>query len=80
MDNAPCHPVDIIHSNVRLQYFSPNNTSMLQPLDQGIVHAFKAHYHKYLVKHIIACYATAQTPTGIKMTYLDTVYWIDLAW
>ena len=42
MDNVPCHPVDIILSNIRLQYFPPNTTSVLQPLDQGIIRAFKS--------------------------------------
>ncbi|CAF1351711.1 unnamed protein product [Rotaria sordida] len=65
---------------LKLQYFPPNTTSKLQPLDQGIIRAFKAHYRKYLVKHIIACCAMAQTPDDIKITCLDAIYWIDAAW
>ncbi|CAF1258618.1 unnamed protein product [Rotaria sordida] len=80
LDNAPCHPVDIELSNIKLQYFPPNTTSKLQPLDQGIIHAFKTHYRKHLVKHIIARCITAQTLDDIKITHLDAIYWIDAAW
>ncbi|CAF3372879.1 unnamed protein product [Rotaria socialis] len=80
LDNAPCHPVDIELSNIKLQYFPPNTTPKLQPLDQGIIHAFKTHYRKHLVKHIIARCTTAQTPDDIKITHLDAIYWIDAAW
>ncbi|CAF1116814.1 unnamed protein product [Rotaria magnacalcarata] len=73
LDNAPCHPVDIELSNIKLQYFPPNTTSKLQPLDQGIIHVFKIHYRKYLVKHIIARSATAQTSNDIKVTALDVI-------
>jgi len=74
MGNAPYYPIDIVFSNIRLHYFRPDTTSKLQPLDQGIIRAFKEHYRKYLVKHIIACSGTAQTPDDIKITYIDAIY------
>ncbi|CAF1597859.1 unnamed protein product [Rotaria magnacalcarata] len=80
LDSAPYHPVDIELSNIKLQYFPPNTTSKLQPLDQGIIHAFKTHYRKRLVKYIIARCTTAQTPDDIKITHLNAIYWIDAAW
>lgn len=77
MDNAACHLVDIILSNVRLQYFPPNTTSVLQPLDQGIIRAFEKHYPKYVLKYIVVCSTRAQTLVDIKITYLDASHWID---
>ncbi|CAF2944116.1 unnamed protein product [Rotaria sp. Silwood2] len=56
------------------------NKSILQPLDPDIIHAFKTHYRKHLVKHIIARCTTAQTSNDIKVTPLDAIYWIDAAW
>lgn len=52
LDNASCHP-NIKLSNVELLYFPPNATSVIQPLDQGILRSVKARYkrvlcHKYL--------------------------------
>ncbi|CAF4522183.1 unnamed protein product, partial [Didymodactylos carnosus] len=80
IDNAPCHPVDIKLSNIKLQYFPPNTTSKLQPLHQDVIHTFKTHYRKYLVKYIIARCTIAQTSNDIKITPLDAIYWIDAAW
>jgi hypothetical protein len=80
LDNAPCHPVDVDLSNIKLQYFPPNTTSKLQPLDQGVIHVFKTHYRKHLVKYIIARCTTAQTVDDIKITPLDAIYWIDAGW
>ncbi|CAF1308443.1 unnamed protein product [Didymodactylos carnosus] len=62
----------------KLQYFPPNTTSKLQPLDQGVIHTFKTHYRKYLVKYIIERCTTVQTPND-EITPLDAIYWIDAA-
>lgn len=80
LDNTPCHPIDINLTNVKLQYFPPNTTAKLQPLDQGIIQAFKTYYRKSLVKHIIACCTTAQSANDIKITYLDALQWVNAAW
>ncbi|XP_054722544.1 uncharacterized protein LOC129232425 [Uloborus diversus] len=37
---------------VRAEYFPPNCTSVLQPLDQGIIRAVKARYRSLLLRHI----------------------------
>lgn len=80
LDNAPCHPIDMDLTHVKLQYFPPNTTAKLQPLDQGIIKTFKTLYRKRLVKHIITCCATAKSANDIKITYLDAVHWVDIAW
>lgn len=43
VDNAPGHP-QIDHPNVKLMFLPANTTSILQPLDQGVIAAFKAYY------------------------------------
>ncbi|CAF4213616.1 unnamed protein product [Rotaria sordida] len=80
MDNAPCHPTDIELSHVKLQFFPPNTTSKLQPLDQGIIRSFKTYYRKQVVKYVISRCATAQSPDDIKITPLDAIYWVDASW
>lgn len=47
LDNCPAHP-DIQLSNITLCFFPAKTTSLLQPLDQGIIHSVKAKYSNYL--------------------------------
>jgi hypothetical protein len=44
VDNAPGHPKDLHHPNVKVIFLPPNTTSLIQPLDQGIIAIFKAYY------------------------------------
>jgi hypothetical protein len=46
IDNAPGHPqyINIEDENVQVVFFLPNTTSLLQPLDQGIIKCVKASY------------------------------------
>ena len=44
LDNAPGHPKDLNHPNVEIVFLPPNTTSIIQPLDQGIISTFKAFY------------------------------------
>ena len=43
IDNATCHP-NLELSNVNIKFFPPNMTAKAQPLDQGILRAFKLYY------------------------------------
>jgi len=49
------HPRDTIAlKNIKVILFSPNCTSHLQPLDMGIIHAFKCQYSKELTQKTVA--------------------------
>ena len=80
LDNAPVHPPDIKLENIKLKFFPANTTSVIQPMDQGIIRIFKAYYRRYLVKHIIANATVALTADDINVTALDAVCWIDSTW
>jgi hypothetical protein len=45
LDNATCQP-DIKLTNIQLSFLPPNTGSICQPLDLGVIKAFKAQYRK----------------------------------
>ncbi|XP_037047941.1 tigger transposable element-derived protein 1-like [Bradysia coprophila] len=42
IDNATCHLEDLSHPNVKVVFLPANTTSIIQPMDQGIIATFKA--------------------------------------
>ncbi|GFW99081.1 tigger transposable element-derived protein 1 [Trichonephila clavipes] len=52
VDNAASHP-QLEHPNVQLIFLPPNTTSLIQPLDQGIIATFKKYYIKTTYKSIL---------------------------
>ena len=54
VDNCSAHNNMPALKNVELCYFPPNCTSILQPLDMGIIKNFKTKYRSRLVQHMIA--------------------------
>lgn len=74
LDNAAPHP-HLKLKNVELVFFPPNMTSMIQPLDQGIIQQFKKLYRKKLLQTVIA-YNEAM----IGINVLDAIYWAAVAY
>ncbi|GFU69362.1 tigger transposable element-derived protein 1 [Trichonephila clavipes] len=52
VDNAASHP-QLEHPNVQLVCLPPNTTSLIQPLDQGIIATLKKYYIKTTYKFIL---------------------------
>jgi len=90
LDNAPTHIVaDVAKkvvrgfelyylSNVTLIFLPANTTSVVQPLDQGIISAFKASYRRYLVCDTIEQLDSDAdlTIAKIKPDMLKVVKWV----
>lgn len=51
VDNAACHKVvdGTILENLKIVFLPANTTSLIQPLDQGIIRSFKSYYRKSIV-------------------------------
>ncbi|XP_041372802.1 tigger transposable element-derived protein 6-like [Gigantopelta aegis] len=82
IDNAPSHGCDLRESNVTVKFLPANTTSVLQPLDQGIIKAFKTRYRKHMMRSLILqmedCANVSELCKAI--TVLDAVNWINVAW
>ena len=46
LDNAPAHPhvLEDLHDSIKFIFLPPNTTALLQPMDQGVIQMFKAHF------------------------------------
>ena len=84
MDNVSSHggASVLALSNIPVKFLPPNTTSCLQPLDAGIIQAFKLHFRKQLLTHVVAridsCSSASEVSKGV--TVLNAVTWIDKAW
>jgi hypothetical protein len=54
LDNFSGHPITNVYSNIKIEFFPANCTSVLQPLDQGIIQNFKVYYRQQIVNKIVS--------------------------
>ena len=52
VDNCPAHKTAREYSHVKVVFLPANTTSIMQPCDQGIIRAFKAHYQALRARRI----------------------------
>ncbi|XP_034871826.1 tigger transposable element-derived protein 1-like [Mirounga leonina] len=57
LDRGPNHPDSLFfaHPNVDIVFLPLEGTSYLQPLDQGIIEAFRRYYTKHMFDHFADC-------------------------
>jgi hypothetical protein len=53
LDNTTCRP-KVTPSNVKTASFPAYATSVLQPMDMGVIHIFKLHYRRFLMQSLIS--------------------------
>lgn len=86
MDNAGCHPDDICgkFTHIKVVFLPPNTTSVIQPLDLGIIKNFKVYYRKLLLQHIVAKIDDNSSLTAAEIvksvTLLHAIRWVYQAW
>ena len=49
IDNCPAHPEIKNLTNINLIFLPPNTTSVLEPMDQGVIGSLKPHYRRRIV-------------------------------
>ena len=80
LDNSRTHPRNIKLKSVKLVFFPPNATSVLQPLDQGVIRCFKLHYRKLFLRHVLSQADSGNSDQLAKsVNVMNAIQWITKA-
>lgn len=78
VDNCPAHPAIPNLKCIKLVFLPPNVTSVLQPMDQGVIKALKTQYRKLQVLQMLQ---NIENHENIKsLSILDAILMISEAW
>lgn len=87
VDNAPSHPLESLlereNGKFRVVFLPPNVTSLLQPMDQGVIASFKKYYKKFILKELLLNEETEENtiPSFLKCFNIKKACdVIDMAW
>ena len=69
--NATSHSHELQLSNVKLSFLPANCTSKLQPLNLGIIHAFRGRYRKMMLSRLISNIENCVTVTELKIVLIN---------
>ena len=78
IDNCPAHPSISNLTNVQLVFLPPNTTSILQPMDQGVIRSLKAHYRGRVVR--LLCRALEKKEPCPKISILQSIKILVDSW
>jgi hypothetical protein len=80
LDNATCH-AKVTLSNIKIAWFPANATSVLQPVDVGVIYTLKSHYRRFLIQSLIWNVEEADSSYALarSASVPDAVNWIGLA-
>jgi len=84
-DNCAAHNGDIQLANVKVVFMPPNTTSLIQPMDQGIIANFKRHYRSLVLRQLMGVIETTDdggraAELARKLTLLDSMHMQKEAW
>ena len=82
LNNRSAHPHDIPLDNIRLVFLPANTTSLIQPLDRGIIRNFKSLYRSQLLKRVLNAIDNIDNAQKFAktMTVLDALFMVREAW
>ncbi|XP_035226997.1 tigger transposable element-derived protein 1-like [Stegodyphus dumicola] len=66
MDCAEGHATDLQYDGVQIEILTPNTTSLTQPMDQGVIRAFKALYTPSTIEGLILAFYNANDEFSLK--------------
>ena len=79
INNFSGHNIAYKPTNVQLEWFEPNMTSHVQPLDAGIIRCFKAHYRHAFCTHALNCDKAGEREI-YNITLLEAMLMARQAW
>ncbi|GBM02529.1 Jerky [Araneus ventricosus] len=81
IDNCRAHPSDteLRHGNISAMFLPPNVTSLIQPMDQGIIQNLKMIYRKNFMRRLINVEGTL-TEFQSSFTIKDAIYGLASSW
>ena len=78
IDNCPAHPSISNLTNYQIVFLPPNTTSILQPMDQGVIRSLKAHYRGRVVR--LLCRALEKKEPCPKISILQSMKILADSW
>ena len=78
LDNFSGHASKVNLSNIRIEFYPANCTSVLQPLDQGIIRSFKSYYRQKVLRHVISHMDRVEVSEPLNV--LDALHFISSSW
>jgi hypothetical protein len=67
-------------SNIKLIFLPPNATSVLQPMDMGVIHAIKCLYRVKVARKLLALIETKPNPTPKNIDLYDALIMLKQSW
>jgi hypothetical protein len=84
IDNCAAHPKNVAHlSNVPVEFLPPNMTSVVQPMDQGVIKVLKHQFWKHLVGRmlqLIKINPGAKNHNNFRLSVLDAMHFLATSW
>ncbi len=83
LDNAPSHPDEetLKCGEIIARFLPPNVTSLVQPMDQGVLESLKKRYRKNLLRELLLKYEDEGLKTRVRgITIKDAIFWLADAW
>jgi hypothetical protein len=85
LDNAPSHPSEsqLISEDgqIFVHYLPPNVTSLIQPMDQGVISSLKRRYKKIFLRFLLEENCAGSMKETLKMwTIKDAIFAVSEAW
>jgi hypothetical protein len=84
IDNCTAHSVNVSLKLIKVVYLPANTTSILQPCDQGIIRALKAHYRREMrariLEHMEDTEKLSANDLAKKTNLLEALHLLTMSW